>query len=66
MERCYNMEIVGYFEGDNAMKTAIVTDSTAYLSQSELKKYHITVAPIPVIFNGKSYREGVDIDLQLA
>ena len=46
------------------MKTAIVTDSTAYLSQAECRKYHIRVVPIPVIIDGRSYNEGVDIDNQ--
>ncbi len=44
------------------MKTAIVTDSTAYLSRAEQAKYHITVIPIPVMIDGKSYNEGVNID----
>ena len=46
------------------MKTAIVTDSTAYLSQAECDQYHITVIPLLVLMNGKTYREGVDIDNQ--
>lgn len=43
------------------MKIAVVTDSTAYLSPKQLEKYNIHVIPIPVIIDGKSYQEGVDI-----
>lgn len=43
------------------MKIAIVTDSTAYLTEAEQQKYHITVVPIPVIIDGKEYKEGDDI-----
>ncbi|MBV0929766.1 DegV family protein [Lentilactobacillus sp. IMAU92037] len=43
------------------MKIAIVTDSTAYLTEAEQRKYHITVVPIPVIIDGKEYKEGDDI-----
>ncbi|MCK8624114.1 DegV family protein [Apilactobacillus sp. M161] len=43
------------------MKTAIVTDSTSYLTKEEQEKYNIHVVPIPVVIDGKSYDEGVDI-----
>ncbi|WP_268913065.1 DegV family protein [Lentilactobacillus sp. SPB1-3] len=43
------------------MKTAIVTDSTAYLSEEEVEKYNITVVPIPLIIDGREYKEGIDI-----
>ncbi|KAA8433499.1 DegV family protein [Weissella sagaensis] len=43
------------------MKLAVVTDSTAYLSQEEIDKYDIKVVSIPVIIDGVTYREGVDI-----
>lgn len=43
------------------MKIAVVTDSTAYLTDEEVKKYNIHVVSIPVIFDGKTYHEGVDI-----
>ncbi len=43
------------------MKLAVVTDSTAYLSQEEIDKYDIKVVSIPVIIDGITYREGVDI-----
>ncbi|MGR3741806.1 DegV family protein [Companilactobacillus sp. DQM5] len=43
------------------MKIAVVTDSTCYLPKENLEKYNITVVPIPVIIDGKTYQEGVDI-----
>lgn len=43
------------------MKLAVVTDSTAYLSQEEIDKYDIKIVSIPVIIDGITYREGVDI-----
>lgn len=43
------------------MKIAVVTDSTSYLSAEEVERYHIHVVPIPVIIDGRSYDEGVDI-----
>lgn len=46
------------------MKIAIVTDSTSYLSKEEQEKYNINVVPIPVIIDGKSYNEGVDISTE--
>ncbi|TPR40628.1 DegV family protein [Apilactobacillus micheneri] len=46
------------------MKIAIVTDSTSYLSKEEQEKYNINVVPIPVIVDGKSYNEGVDISTE--
>ncbi|KIS04029.1 DegV family protein [Paucilactobacillus wasatchensis] len=43
------------------MKIAVVTDSTAYLSDEEVAANNIKVVPIPVIIDGKSYQEGIDI-----
>ncbi|MBE9387980.1 DegV family protein [Vagococcus salmoninarum] len=44
------------------MKTAVVTDSTAYLTE-ELKNHpDLFVIPIPVILDGKIYNEGIDIE----
>ena len=43
------------------MKIAIVTDSTAYLPQEIVDKFNITVVPIEVVFDTKSYREDIDI-----
>lgn len=42
-------------------KIAIVTDSTAYLSQELVEKYDITVIPLMVNFGQDSYKEGVTI-----
>lgn len=46
---------------DKFMKIAIVTDSTSYLPQETVDKYNITVVPIEVVFNTKTYREDIDI-----
>lgn len=43
------------------MKTAILTDSSAYLSKEDIKKYNIHIIPISVVFGNESYREGIDI-----
>ena len=43
------------------MKIAVVTDSTAYLSPKQIEKYNIHIVPMPVIIDGKTYREGVDL-----
>ena len=43
------------------MKIAVVTDSTAYLPQQLIDENNITVVPIPVILDGQTYNEGVDI-----
>ncbi len=47
---------------DKFMKIAIVTDSTSYLPQDIVDKYNnITVVPIEVVFDNKTYREDIDI-----
>ncbi|MBM6754800.1 DegV family protein [Lactobacillus alvi] len=43
------------------MKIAVVTDSTAYLTDEEARENNIRVVPIPLIIDGQSYREGIDI-----
>lgn len=43
------------------MKIAVVTDSTAYLTAEEAKANNIYVVPIPVMIDGQTYQEGVDI-----
>jgi len=40
---------------------AIVTDSTAYIPPELVKKHAIGVAPQVVIWDGKTYRDGIDI-----
>jgi DegV family protein with EDD domain len=42
-------------------KVAIVTDSTAYIPQEYLERYEITVTPQILIWEGQTYRDGVDI-----
>lgn len=39
----------------------IVTDSTSYLPEEYIREKDIKVVPLKVIFDDKSYREGVDI-----
>ncbi|CAI2662499.1 DegV family protein [Apilactobacillus apinorum] len=46
------------------MKIAIVTDSTSYLSKEEQGKYGIHIIPMPVMIDGKSYEEGVNISTE--
>lgn len=43
------------------MKLAIVTDSTAYIPENLLEKYHIHTVPLSVVFGDESFREGIDI-----
>ncbi|MBV7390230.1 MULTISPECIES: DegV family protein [Enterococcus] len=43
------------------MKLAIVTDSSAYLSERIKDHKNLFVIPIPVIIDGKPYDEGIDI-----
>lgn len=44
------------------MKTAVVTDSAAYLDPQDAARFNITVVPITVIFDQQPYLENVDID----
>jgi DegV family protein with EDD domain len=44
-----------------AVKVAIVADSIACLTREQVEQYGITIAPIPVSFQGKIYRDWVDI-----
>lgn len=46
------------------MKTAIVTDSTAYIPKKLLDKWNIHMIPLNVIFGNEVYREEVDIHWQ--
>ncbi|MBM7704458.1 DegV family protein [Metabacillus iocasae] len=43
------------------MKTAIITDSTAYIDQTILHKLNIHMVPLSVIFGNETYREEMDI-----
>jgi len=42
-------------------KVVIVTDSTAYLPQSYVDEYGIEIVPLTLNWDGKSYRDGIDI-----
>ncbi len=42
-------------------KVAVVTDSTCCLPQEIVETYDIHVIPLEIIYEGKSYRDGVDI-----
>ncbi len=42
-------------------KVAILTDSTAYLPEDLAKRYCISVVPLSIIWDGTSYRDGVDM-----
>lgn len=43
------------------MKTAVVTDSTAYIPKELRDQWHIHMIPLNVIFDGEVYQEEVDI-----
>ena len=43
------------------MKTAVVTDSTAYLTPEERERYHIYMVPLCVNIEGAVYDEELDI-----
>jgi fatty acid-binding protein DegV len=42
-------------------KVAVVTDSTCCLPANIVEKYNIKVVPLEIIYEGKSYRDGIDI-----
>lgn len=44
-----------------AKKVAIITDSIACLTREHVEQYGITIAPIPICFGDKVYRDWVDI-----
>nr|WP_156931893.1 DegV family protein [Bacillus sp. J37] len=48
-------------EGIKLMKTAIVTDSTAYIPEQIRKKYDIHMIPLSVNFGTESYQEEIEI-----
>lgn len=47
------------------MKTAIVTDSSAYLTDQQVRENDVIVVPITVIFGQEMLLENIDIDDQL-
>ncbi|MFO8035287.1 MAG: DegV family protein [Anaerolineales bacterium] len=42
----------------------VITDSTAYIPHSLIKRYHITVVPLVLIWGDETFRDGVDIKPQ--
>lgn len=46
------------------MRTAIVTDSTAYLTDEEIQQYGIHIVPLTVNIEGQLYDEGQDISYE--
>jgi DegV family protein with EDD domain len=42
-------------------KVAIVTDTTACVPQEQVEKYDIEVVPVQLIFEDRTYRDGIDI-----
>jgi DegV family protein with EDD domain len=42
-------------------KVSIITDSTAYLPQEYIDSLGITIVPLTVNWDGKTYRDGIDI-----
>jgi DegV family protein with EDD domain len=42
-------------------KVAIVSDSVCSLPPDILDRYHIRIVPMEIIYEGKSYRDGIDI-----
>ncbi len=43
------------------MPVALVTDSTAYIPQDLVERYRIHVVPVQIIWEGVTYKDGVDI-----
>ncbi|AUJ29818.1 DegV family protein [Liquorilactobacillus hordei] len=46
------------------MKIAVVTDSTAYLTDKQIADNNIHIIPLPVIIDNEVYKEGVDISTE--
>lgn len=42
-------------------KTAIITDSSAYLTSEQLESFNISVLPIPIIWDNHEYKDLIDI-----
>jgi DegV family protein with EDD domain len=56
-----NPGILHYAPGEIMSIVKIITDSTAYLPKTLIDQYSIEVVPLTLQWNGKSYRDGVDI-----
>ncbi|MEA2016565.1 MAG: DegV family protein [Actinomycetota bacterium] len=48
-------------DGENSKRYAVVTDSTSDISGELADKYDIKVIPIYIHYNGKEFRDGMDI-----
>lgn len=48
------------------MKIGIVTDSIASISKEDSEKYNIQVVPANLLFEGKVYRDGIDLTAEKA
>ena len=46
----------------NLKEYALVTDSASDISREIAEKYNINVVPIYIHYNGKEFKDGVDID----
>lgn len=57
-----NLQSTG-IRGENYMSLAIVTDSTAYLSDEFVSRHDITVLPLTITFSDGSYRDNIDITI---
>jgi DegV family protein with EDD domain len=42
-------------------KVAVVTDTTACIPQEQVERYDIEIVPVQLIFEDKTYRDGIDI-----
>jgi len=47
-------------------KIALVTDSVACLTKEQIEKYKIFVVPVNLLFEGKVYKDGVDLTTEQA
>lgn len=63
--RCLNERTVSIQrfrdKGESFMSIAIVTDSTAYLTDEFVRKHDITVLPLTITFSDGSYLDNIDI-----
>ena len=42
-------------------EVAVVTDTTACIPQEKVARYNIEIVPVQLIFEDKTYRDGIDI-----
>jgi DegV family protein with EDD domain len=42
-------------------RVSLLTDSTAYIPEEHIRQYGISVVPLSIIWDGVSYRDGVDL-----